>query len=198
MTIIHILTPPSSLCLASLVEGATGRTSPQFPSRSMAQGGASSPSAVTRQESTASEGWMLDNDEDPLPEGWEERQDANGRMFFVDHINHHTQWSRPTRSANVGAGQRRAQMESDRRRMMAQTLARRNPGMSGAEVRECWGGPGTEVSPSDHAYLCLLCGLQIAFRIYSTHFIQHGFPGGCDGLCSVCCVHLCACNRCMA
>ena len=88
---------------------------------------------MTRQDSVA-DSFILDNDEDPLPEGWEERQDANGRFFYVDHINRRTQWSRPTRSAEVGAGQRRAQMEADRRRMMAQTLARRNPGMSGAEV----------------------------------------------------------------
>ena len=76
----------------------------------------------------------LDED-DPLPTGWEERQDANGRTFFVDHINRRTQWNRPTRSAEEVARQQRGQMEADRRRMMAQTLARRNPGMSGSEVR---------------------------------------------------------------
>ena len=31
-----------------------------------------------------------------LPVGWEERQDANGRTFYVDHINRRTQWQRPT------------------------------------------------------------------------------------------------------
>lgn len=126
---------------ASLVEGSTGRSSPQTAPRNsspqargpVAVGGAEA--SITRQESSVStEGWMIDNDEDPLPEGWQERQDANGRTFYVDHINRRTQWSRPTRSAEVGAGQRRAQLEADRRRMMAQTLARRNPGMSGSEV----------------------------------------------------------------
>lgn len=123
--------------LASLVEGATGRSSPQ----ARTQGGG--PSAqnfitTTRQDSTSD--WQIVDtaEEDPLPEGWEERQDANGRSFYVDHINRRTQWTRPTRSAEVGAGQRRAQLEADRRRMMAQTLARRNPGMSGADV--CMGG----------------------------------------------------------
>lgn len=124
--------------VASLVEGSTGRSSPQAPNRTPPQGGGavsggSSEQSMVRQESTLE----LENDEDPLPEGWEERQDANGRVFFVDHINRRTQWSRPTRSAEIGAGQRRAQLEADRRRMMAQTLARRNPGMSGAEVRAC-------------------------------------------------------------
>ncbi|KAJ8029306.1 E3 ubiquitin-protein ligase NEDD4 [Holothuria leucospilota] len=31
----------------------------------------------------------------PLPPGWEERQDANGRLYYVDHRNRRTQWQRP-------------------------------------------------------------------------------------------------------
>ena len=30
-----------------------------------------------------------------LPEGWEERQDANGRTYFVNHFTRTTQWERP-------------------------------------------------------------------------------------------------------
>lgn len=33
---------------------------------------------------------------DPLPPGWEERQDANGRTYFVNHVARSTQWERPT------------------------------------------------------------------------------------------------------
>lgn len=32
---------------------------------------------------------------DALPHGWEERVDASGRTFYVDHINRTTQWERP-------------------------------------------------------------------------------------------------------
>ncbi|XP_069682480.1 E3 ubiquitin-protein ligase Nedd-4 isoform X2 [Periplaneta americana] len=32
----------------------------------------------------------------PLPQGWEERQDANGRTYYVNHIARSTQWERPT------------------------------------------------------------------------------------------------------
>ena len=32
----------------------------------------------------------------PLPSGWEERTNANGRTYYVDHTTHRTQWSRPT------------------------------------------------------------------------------------------------------
>ncbi|PSN55921.1 E3 ubiquitin-protein ligase Nedd-4 [Blattella germanica] len=31
-----------------------------------------------------------------LPHGWEERQDANGRTYYVNHIARSTQWERPT------------------------------------------------------------------------------------------------------
>lgn len=31
----------------------------------------------------------------PLPPGWEERQDANGRTFYVNHLARATQWERP-------------------------------------------------------------------------------------------------------
>jgi E3 ubiquitin-protein ligase NEDD4 len=31
----------------------------------------------------------------PLPAGWEERQDANGRTYYVNHIARTTQWQRP-------------------------------------------------------------------------------------------------------
>lgn len=32
----------------------------------------------------------------PLPAGWEERQDANGRTYYVNHIARTTQWEKPT------------------------------------------------------------------------------------------------------
>lgn len=31
----------------------------------------------------------------PLPPGWEERQDANGRTYYVNHVARSTQWERP-------------------------------------------------------------------------------------------------------
>ena len=33
---------------------------------------------------------------DALPVGWEERQDANGRTYYVNHTGRFTQWDRPT------------------------------------------------------------------------------------------------------
>ncbi|XP_070499559.1 E3 ubiquitin-protein ligase Nedd-4 isoform X4 [Chironomus tepperi] len=40
---------------------------------------------------------------DPLPNGWEERQDANGRTYYVDHIRRITQWERPTAAPQSSA-----------------------------------------------------------------------------------------------
>ncbi|XP_045465167.1 E3 ubiquitin-protein ligase Nedd-4 isoform X2 [Harmonia axyridis] len=40
-----------------------------------------------------------------LPVGWEERQDANGRTYYVNHLARTTQWERPTVSTNVGIQQ---------------------------------------------------------------------------------------------
>ncbi|CAD7004493.1 unnamed protein product [Ceratitis capitata] len=36
---------------------------------------------------------------EPLPSGWEERQDANGRTYYVNHTARTTQWERPLFSA---------------------------------------------------------------------------------------------------
>lgn len=33
---------------------------------------------------------------EPLPTGWEERQDANGRTYYLNHQERTTQWFRPT------------------------------------------------------------------------------------------------------
>lgn len=46
-----------------------------------------------------------------LPDGWEERQDANGRTYYVNHIARETQWERPTLTTN-----REDNVTDDRRR----------------------------------------------------------------------------------
>ncbi|CAG2100251.1 unnamed protein product, partial [Medioppia subpectinata] len=40
-----------------------------------------------------------------LPTGWEERQDANGRTYFVNHIARTTQWHRPTDTTSINEDQ---------------------------------------------------------------------------------------------
>ncbi|XP_044735914.1 E3 ubiquitin-protein ligase Nedd-4 isoform X6 [Chrysoperla carnea] len=38
----------------------------------------------------------------PLPPGWEERQDANGRTYYVNHVARSTQWERPSLGPQIG------------------------------------------------------------------------------------------------
>ncbi|KAF2361972.1 C2 domain [Trinorchestia longiramus] len=47
-----------------------------------------------------------------LPDSWEERQDANGRTYYVNHVTRTTQWEKPTSSSGSGESQRVARMES--------------------------------------------------------------------------------------
>ncbi|XP_034657061.1 E3 ubiquitin-protein ligase Nedd-4 isoform X9 [Drosophila subobscura] len=49
---------------------------------------------------------------DALPAGWEERQDANGRTYYVNHTARTTQWERPT-VLNSNNGQSADQLASD-------------------------------------------------------------------------------------
>lgn len=56
-------------------------------------------------EEAQSQPVLVPNDgQPPLPEGWEERQDANGRTYYVNHNARTTQWERPTIS-NQGSNE---------------------------------------------------------------------------------------------
>uniref|UniRef100_A0A2A4JUU4 E3 ubiquitin-protein ligase n=1 Tax=Heliothis virescens TaxID=7102 RepID=A0A2A4JUU4_HELVI len=47
-----------------------------------------------------------------LPPGWEERQDANGRTYYVNHIERSTQWERPTFMRNMSTESQAERMET--------------------------------------------------------------------------------------
>lgn len=65
-----------------------------------------------------------------LPEGWEERQDANGRTYYVNHIARETQWERPSLASNPET----TQQSSDRRREA--DIARTNDFLSRIQISE--------------------------------------------------------------
>ncbi|GFS63629.1 e3 ubiquitin-protein ligase NEDD4 [Trichonephila clavipes] len=48
----------------------------------------------------------------PLPPGWEERQDANGRTYYVNHAARTTQWERPTGATQVVEEAQQRSLES--------------------------------------------------------------------------------------
>ncbi|XP_017781178.1 PREDICTED: E3 ubiquitin-protein ligase Nedd-4 isoform X4 [Nicrophorus vespilloides] len=45
------------------------------------------------------------DNQSPLPRGWEERQDANGRTYYVNHVARTTHWERPTSSSTTADNQ---------------------------------------------------------------------------------------------
>lgn len=48
----------------------------------------------------------------PLPSGWEERLDANGRTYYVNHVARSTQWERPTFARNISTDSQPDRMET--------------------------------------------------------------------------------------
>ncbi|XP_055844658.1 E3 ubiquitin-protein ligase Nedd-4 isoform X1 [Episyrphus balteatus] len=66
---------------------------------------------------------------EPLPQGWEERQDANGRTYYVNHTARTTQWNRPLLSATNSISADAAASDFQRRFHISvdDSEAQRNP-----------------------------------------------------------------------
>ncbi|KAM4613652.1 itchy E3 ubiquitin protein ligase a [Polymixia lowei] len=80
--------------------GAGGGSDPQDPSAGAAAAGssqtASGPKPMTAPSGPApATPRVTPVTNGPLPPGWEQRIDQNGRMYFVDHIEKRTTWERP-------------------------------------------------------------------------------------------------------
>src|SRR6056297_911957 len=48
--------------------------------------------------------WHKPNAAMPLPAGWEEARDAEGRIYYIDHATRSTSWTDPRRRTNSGGG----------------------------------------------------------------------------------------------
>jgi len=48
--------------------------------------------------------WHKPNALVPLPSGWEEARDAEGRIYYIDHATRSTSWTDPRRRSNSGGG----------------------------------------------------------------------------------------------
>ncbi|XP_019852268.1 PREDICTED: E3 ubiquitin-protein ligase NEDD4-like [Amphimedon queenslandica] len=109
---------PRQQNIGQLVQGAAGPVTASVSPNSL---------ALSRQSTVQGDGWTMEEreeDEPPLPPGWEARQDANGRTFYVDHANRHTQWVRPV-AGHVPDISAQRRIERDRR--FQQTMRRRIP-----------------------------------------------------------------------
>ena len=65
-----------------------------LPELDTGPGSIESPSTETVVHLTSTSSLILNN-LPALPEGWEERQDANGRTFYINHVARITQWHHP-------------------------------------------------------------------------------------------------------
>ncbi|KAK4307578.1 hypothetical protein Pmani_020662 [Petrolisthes manimaculis] len=74
--------------------GASGEQTPEEASWEVV----SIENSSGHEESLAQPVLVPNDGQPPLPEGWEERQDANGRTYYVNHNARTTQWERPTSS----------------------------------------------------------------------------------------------------
>ena len=109
-------TRPSNSRRESNTEGAVSVQRRVSDSTALSSSPSSRQSQLPRQNSQSNNGqneWVLLEEPAPLPPGWEERQDAQGRMFYIDHINRRTQWQRPEHSAasDTEVVQRQHEME---------------------------------------------------------------------------------------
>ncbi|XP_017111851.1 E3 ubiquitin-protein ligase Nedd-4 isoform X14 [Drosophila elegans] len=66
------------------------------PSSDNSDGGWEHVDATSANETSAQPHPFPTGGHDALPAGWEERQDANGRTYYVNHTARTTQWERPT------------------------------------------------------------------------------------------------------
>ncbi|XP_077232363.1 uncharacterized protein LOC143869185 [Tasmannia lanceolata] len=86
--------------------------------------------STTVTAATAAANAATTNSAGPLPEGWEERQDANGRTYYVNHIARETQWERPSVSSDS------ENLEFNDRRRKANNLARTIDFLSRIQISE--------------------------------------------------------------
>eukprot|EP01134_Creolimax_fragrantissima_P001928 CFRG1928T1 len=86
-----MIAPPASDDLFENPPTASGLST---TSQNGVAAGTSSPGGVD----SASLSEQASYTEEALPEGWEQREDQNGRIYYVDHNTKTTAWTRPTRS----------------------------------------------------------------------------------------------------
>ncbi|TKR93655.1 hypothetical protein L596_008068 [Steinernema carpocapsae] len=98
LALSYMRAPENGSRPAAAATASSSRSGSQTRSQSSAAHGSSSPTV------------------DPLPEGWEERQDANGRTFYVNHILRTTQWQRPDVSEPIGETAEQSVREDQMRR----------------------------------------------------------------------------------
>ena len=86
---MNIETPNQNPTPTPLVEQSVIPSVPPSPSITSITSNTNHPSPVTNINNA------------PLPSGWEQRFDQNGRIYYIDHITKTTTWIRPTTRAGA-------------------------------------------------------------------------------------------------
>jgi len=76
-------------------------------------GGTSSPTSETEGNTTTVRETPTTSPNVALPSGWEERQDANGRTYYVNHVARTTQWQHPGITEDTSAASERGSEVSE-------------------------------------------------------------------------------------
>lgn len=121
-----------------IVHSGSQPTSASTTARST-QAGSVTGASQTASQTLAPE--MRNQDNDPLPPGWERRTDHLGRMYYVDHNTRSTTWTRPSNDPNV----QRQNAEMDRTRMNSMAVADDFLGVEGQNQSQ--GGSSSSRTP---------------------------------------------------
>ncbi|KAJ1887420.1 hypothetical protein LPJ66_009130, partial [Kickxella alabastrina] len=107
---------------------------------------------------------------DALPQGWEQRIDVMGRVYFVDHNSRTTTWVRPTAAGAVPAAE---PTEGERRRHMNRTLPD-NAGMPNVTPRPAHNAASGPSPPSHSASIGSGAGSSSVAAAGSTSALSSG------------------------
>eukprot|EP01135_Chromosphaera_perkinsii_P011011 Nk52_evm45s2309 gene=Nk52_evmTU45s2309 len=94
--------------------------------RAVVNGGDGSDSNLANSEAPRASTVDLANEDLPLPDGWEERTDQNGRTYFIDHNTKSTCWTRPTASTSSSQSRARQQELESMREQQRESYAQRH------------------------------------------------------------------------
>ena len=96
--------------------------------------------------------------------GWEERQDANGRTYYVNHVARTTQWQHP---GGEGENDLRSEDQVDHRRRVHISMDETNASNSGPPS----GGSTRPVSESDTSLIGIIKSLKNVGQVYAKYWL---------------------------
>lgn len=103
--------------------------------------------------------------EEPLPPYWEARIDSHGRIFYIDHVNRTTTWTRPTASQqqNLGTTNELQRQQLDRRYQSIRRTITSRTHEDAASATASGSTPVPSSSSPENQRVLLLCSPAVRF-----------------------------------